>query len=1439
MSTPDSRRVKIVVSPLSVPHSAARRPSKVDDGEGRKTSLVSLPEKRVLQPSSVENIAESLSSVSKKPCVRGGSDAPLEGENVAELRAEIGRLQERIAWMASTAGPEANSGLRLADMQEELRQERENSGKLKVKMERLERRVADSDRLQAALEAAREEAGASREQVAALELRIASYEDHDRTLAALTKMNQELDQRATEAAKETEAVREAYEEKLASLEEELRDLRVSSKESDKGLRNEFEGAAAESKQLAARLEKEQRAHVEELERMEATMAEAREASEETVRGLTTDLNHLKAQCEDMDARLMEKEEEHKRSVADLQRLLRESEARFEEARVSLARAEALAEKESGMLLEMEAMKAALLEKTARLRRSEADVTALRAQLEAGPVDSAAELVDQSTATEGAEWALMVNASCNTTLPEERPLASAETQEEGKWRAEVDSLTIALKKCRGKLTAAREEGDRLAALLEEGKERAEVFMKQREGERRGMQMMVDDLEEELRRYKYSLAEREATEITALAEAILNDATGTAVTMAVAREMGKASEGLRMGLEEVRTRWCEEERLRRCVEESNRRLAAAMEETREEVVQVRRQSEDLRGALESVEQEREHIAMVKAEEAVAMNRLDEAVRRLEMERDEVEDKWAETEESMQREMEDMGEELAHWQGRAEDAEGRLAEEVQKAEEAAAAAAKRHGEELQVYEKQLRDLIEQMSTLEASASDTARGLMRELEAARLEGNDVSQCLINQRQGYERMMAEMAERVGEAEEKLAVSEATVEETRAELAAREEALAELIQEKEEAVKGLEEQLAISRGDAVREVEELQRALNEERERHSEQAQTSERHIDSLERQVEQARVGYEKHIEEMKNYLSEMESEHEVEIARIGKEAIMEHDELIESFNARIAQLQEEVDEGKAQIESLKKDSAVLMESMKEAARSEATRISEEYERKIETLSTDLASARKELAEVQEEATSRIEEARAEAEKRIFEREAEHREQLHKMEEAARTRVDEKDREAELVRGELQKTIARLFEEKEALSEVHARTEAMLERQMEEESSKASSDRAQLVVSNTALLADTKAQYQMAIDEAEERLKGAVARAEKAEQELDQQRTEAERTLGHLRSDADARVKDLSAALEEQKAKTAAIEKQAASMRAELARVKSSIGDAVRGAEKGWEVAIRNLVELPERYKATYDDFLQAKVRIEELTKELAEGHKQQNRLEERIKRLQSGKLSPSDERTESTARQLRYEIRQLKDQYADLATRNIDFKRMAAEARCEAVQSAKLIVTYKREKDAAVLEKEEALAGLGKAERKRAPLRTGDPQGPKGESSSPPPPLPPKQPARRANPPVKSALKKPSPEPAEGKKRPQAAAAPERRRAKAKQERSPPPSAVRMGDGPSVEPSEGSSSSSSFRKLTPEKAGAKRSAAAPMQKDPLPSKRRISMSPEDCKQQ
>ncbi|KAF4718623.1 hypothetical protein FOZ62_016473, partial [Perkinsus olseni] len=1155
MSTPESRRVKIVVSPLSVPPSAARRVSKVDDGEGRKTSLVSLPEKRVLQPSSVENIAESLSSVSKKPCVRGGSDAPLEGENVAELRAEIGRLQERIAWMASTAGPEADSGLRLADMQEELRQERENGGKLKVvvegvKMERLERRVADSDRLQGALEAAKGEAEASRDQVTALELRIASYEDHDRTLAALTKMNQELDQRATEAAKETEAVREAYEEKLASLEEELRDLRVSSEKSDKGLRNELEGAVAESKRLAARLEDEQRAHVEELERMEARMAAAREASEETVRGLTSDLNHLKAQCEDMEARLMEKEEEHKRSVADLQRLLREAEARSEEASVSLARAEgkaaeALAEKESGMLLEMEAMKAALLEKTACLGRSEADVAALQARLEGGPVDCSAESMDQSTATEGAQWALMVNASCNTTLPEERPLASTETQEEGKWRAEVDRLTIALKECRGKLTAARDEGDRLAALLEEGKERAEVFMKQREGERRGMQMMVDDLEEELRKYKYSLAEREATEITALAEAILNDATGTAVTMAVAREMGKASEGLRMELEEVRTRWCEAERLRHCVEESNRRLAAALEETREEVVRVRRQCEDLRGALESVEQEREHIAMVKAEEAVAMNRLDEAVRRLEMERDEVEDKWAETEESLQRELEDMGEELALWRGRAEEAEARLAEEVQRAEEAAAAAAGRHEEERQVYEKQLRDLVEQMSTLEASASDTARGLMRELEAARLEGNDVSQCLINQRQGYERMMAEMAERVRQVEENLAVAEGTVEESRAELAAREEALAELMKEKEEAVKGLEEQLAISRGDAATEVEELQRALTEERERHSEQAQTSERHIESLERQVEQARVGYEKRIEEMKNHLSEMGSEHEVEIARIGKEAIMEHDELIQSFNGHIAQLQEEVDEGKAQIESLKKDSAVLMESMKEAARSEAARISEEYESKIQALGTDLASARTALAEVEAEAKSRIEEARAEAEQRTSEREAEHREQLHRMEEAERVRADEKDREAELVRGELQKTIARLFEEKEALSEVHAQTKAMLERQMEEESSKASSDRAQLLVSNTALLADTKAQYQVTLDELEERLKGAVARAERAEQELEKQRAEAERALGHLRSEADARVEDLRVALEEQKAKSAAVEKQAASMRA------------------------------------------------------------------------------------------------------------------------------------------------------------------------------------------------------------------------------------------------------------------------------------------------------
>lgn len=133
MSTPQPNRMKIVVSPLSVPQSVLKGPS---DDEYRsetslpRTSLSRLPEKRVLQPSLVENTDENLSpSTSKKPCLRVSLAV---SESNADLKAEIGKLQEKIAWMASTRGSEVNSGLRLADLQEELRQERENSAKLKV-----------------------------------------------------------------------------------------------------------------------------------------------------------------------------------------------------------------------------------------------------------------------------------------------------------------------------------------------------------------------------------------------------------------------------------------------------------------------------------------------------------------------------------------------------------------------------------------------------------------------------------------------------------------------------------------------------------------------------------------------------------------------------------------------------------------------------------------------------------------------------------------------------------------------------------------------------------------------------------------------------------------------------------------------------------------------------------------------------------------------------------------------------------------------------------------------------------------------------------------------------------------------------------------------------------------------------------------------------------
>lgn len=173
-------------------------------------------------------------------------------------------------------------------------------------------------------------------------------------------------------------------------------------------------------------------------------------------------------------------------------------------------------------------------------------------------------MDQSIATEGPAWALMVNVSSNTAFIEEDATVGDREVDEEKWRDEVDRLTDALKESRGRLAAAWEEGERLAGLLEEGKERAEVFMRQRDGERKGMRMMIDDLEEELERYKTCLAEREATEVEAITEAILKDATESAITMAVAREMGKSSEGLRMGLEEMRGKLCVEWGARGCLE-----------------------------------------------------------------------------------------------------------------------------------------------------------------------------------------------------------------------------------------------------------------------------------------------------------------------------------------------------------------------------------------------------------------------------------------------------------------------------------------------------------------------------------------------------------------------------------------------------------------------------------------------------------------------------------------------------------------------------------------------------------------------------------------------------------------------------------------------------------------------------------------------------------
>ncbi|EEQ97189.1 hypothetical protein Pmar_PMAR012804 [Perkinsus marinus ATCC 50983] len=406
-------------------------------------------------------------------------------------------------------------------------------------------------------------------------------------------------------------------------------------------------------------------------------------------------------------------------------------------------------------------------------------------------------------------------------------------------------------------------------------------------------------------------------------------------------------------------------------------------------------------------------MKEEETEAMNRLDEAVRKLEGEREEVRGRWEEMESSLRRELENLGEEMMQWKERAEEAEERLREEARKAEV--------KDEERQVYEEKLEELSQQLSC----SGDTTERLMRELEGARLEGNEVRQCLVNQREGYEKTMAQLEENLRDVEGKLVAAEVSVEESRAELAAREEELSREVKERAEAVEGLERQLEEARG----KVDELQRAQAEEEEKYSVLAQTNERHIASLERQIEQARVGYEKHIDEMNKHLLEIQSDHEVEIARIGKEAIIEHDELIEAYNARIAQLQEEIDEKDAKIETLSKEATVLVETLKDAARDEAAQISEEYEGKMEDLERELGRVRAELEEVQREGEGRLERAMAEFEEMLRQKEAEYRQELQRMEEAEKARLEE-EKEGELVRGELQKTIARLFEEKEELVE-------------------------------------------------------------------------------------------------------------------------------------------------------------------------------------------------------------------------------------------------------------------------------------------------------------------------------------------------------------------------------------------------------------------------
>ncbi|KAF4677134.1 Protein O-glucosyltransferase 2 [Perkinsus chesapeaki] len=1465
-ATTDSRRLSELIS--------SDENSERSKGN-RRTSLASLPGKRLLQPSQLDNIeelplADAEASSSKKACLRQVDPVDGNEEKAAELRNEIGRLQEKIAWMTSKGVSGVDSGLRLADMQEELRQEREHSARLKVKYERLERRVEDSDRLQAELRAAREEAKAYRNQVTALEMKVAADDDHDRTLAALTKMNQELDQRATEATNETEGVRKVYEEKVATLKADMERLQATSEEAERKLEADIQERVAEAKTLSERMEEKEKAHAVEVEGMKRAMAEQRAKLEGDMEGLISELEELRKQSLTMKDSITVMERDHGEAVEALKRKVECAEEELAQARQALESSQADLAEMQGRVSKAEAM---VEEKTASLEEAEGEIMKLREQQmasreeqmdgrkrrrvsEEGGDSAVTARVDQCTATEGAEWALLVNASSNTIAPsEEEPalLEGAQAQQE-ELREEVKRLTEAIEVYKGRVAKAREEGDRLEALLVEGKGRAELFMRQRDAERRGMQRMIDELEVEARKYRDGLVERETIEVEALAEAILGRATEAAVTMAVAREMGKASEGLRMTIEELRVRLGEEQRHRRCAEETNRDLVAEGERVEEQLRDAAKECSDLKAALAVSEEGREHMAMVNAEEAEALNRLDAVVRKLEEDKQATEACWGEEKDTLQeqiRELRARETELVEKTERLEEAMGvakeRLDAEIKEAEESAAAAAECHQDEREAYERQLQDLAEQMATLEASAKVIAEDLTRDVEKARFEGNEAHQCLVNQREAYEKIIADLEVRLQAAEEAFdeaqkgyAKSKAHVD---AEIEIRKREVFEVIAAKEDVIRGLEDELkssTLAKGNAMAEVKELQERLMEEKERYAELVHTHERHIEALERQMEQAKAGYEKHIDEVNNEMHEMQTDHEVEIARVGREAIIEHDELVESFNERMEELRRVIQERDAKIELLEKDSSALVDSLKEAARTEATRITEEYETKLEALEIELTNARYELAKAREEGDHRLREIANEFDKLITEKEAEVEEQLGQIQEIEQTKEAERAKKAEQVRAEMQSTIARLFEEKNELAEMLNNVKLEHERQLQEEASKASSDRAQLVVAHSALVADIKAQAQVSLDDAEDRVKNAVARADKAEAKLEEKMSK----IGQSQVQTAGRIEELMSAVEDLTAQKSALEKQATSLRAELGRVKSSIGDAVRGAEKGWEVAIRNLVDLPERYKATYDDFLQAKVRIEELTRELAEGHKSQNHLEERIKRLQSGKLSSSDEKTEATARQLRYEIRQLKDQYADLATRNIDFKRMAAEARCEAIQSAKLIVTYKREKDAAVLEKEEALAGLRKSKTSAGP----SPQPPptaglksaniSGKASTP---LQQQQPKHRPTPsamPMKSSLKKATlgdtSSPSATTKEATAASL-------TRALRQPPRQAAGNPRPPSPAPTKSKIGTKFLKLASPDdaKIQEKTSPTLKRKEPPPPTKKRVSMSPEECKQQ